>query len=231
MFKCEYSQVLRFKESMEQQPKFTENREIIEFLSEKFPACFSVSGDAKPLKIGLFQELIADPTLNEKVSNTRLRQALRHYTSSIRYLSSVKEDALRADLNGETEEKVLAEHAEYAQERLAVIKTKLAERKKAQEEAKAADKPAKRKQAFKANKPAKKDKPAAKSATPKTETKKITVGEQVAADQLKVDQAVNILIGSNLVAATVNEINKDFVRVLLQSGMTVEVAITRVFIA
>ena len=34
--------------------KRTSNKDIIAYLAEKFPACFSVEGAAKPLKIGIF---------------------------------------------------------------------------------------------------------------------------------------------------------------------------------
>ena len=32
-------------------------KEIIAALSEKFPLCFSIEGQAKPLKVGIFQDI------------------------------------------------------------------------------------------------------------------------------------------------------------------------------
>ena len=57
-------------------------KEIIAYLAEKFPKCFSIDGPAKALKIGIFQDLSEKLIEDETVSKTRLRQALRHYTSS-----------------------------------------------------------------------------------------------------------------------------------------------------
>ena len=66
--------------------KRTSTKEIIAYLVEKFPACFSLEGPAKPLKVGIFQDLAEQLAEDDVVSKTRLRQALRHYTSSWRYL-------------------------------------------------------------------------------------------------------------------------------------------------
>ena len=212
---------------MEQQPKLTENREIIAFLAEQFPACFSVDGDAKPLKIGIFQELIARLAEDGRISNTRLRQAIRHYTSSIRYLNSVKTDAVRVDLDGETNEKVLAEHEGHAQERLLEIKAKVAERKKQRVE-QAKEKQAKEKdaQAAKRKSQARKLSQAKAKQAPKPEVAVVPLVPTtvVAANELKVGLMVRILVGSNPVAATVAEVQKGSVKVTLQSGMTIEVA-------
>ena len=42
---------------------------------EKFPLCFIAEGEAKPLKIGLFQDLAEALKDDEHVSKTQLRQA------------------------------------------------------------------------------------------------------------------------------------------------------------
>lgn len=219
----------RLYKLMEQQPKLTENREIIAFLAEQYPACFSVTGDAKPLKIGIFQDLIARLADDERVSNTRLRQAIRHYTSSIRYLSSVKADAARVDLDGETGDKVLAEHEEHAQERLTEIRAKVAERKKQKAEQ---NKEAKAKRKAPAARKSRADKAmgsktrSAKSAKKPVEPAKPAV--PVSADELKAGLGVRILVGSNPVPATITEVLKGAVRVTLQSGMNIEVAADKV---
>ncbi len=39
---------------MENQPKLNSSKEVIAFLAERFPHCFSAEGEARPLKIGIF---------------------------------------------------------------------------------------------------------------------------------------------------------------------------------
>lgn len=43
---------------MENQPKLNSSKEVIAFLVERFPHCFSAEGEARPLKIGIFQDLV-----------------------------------------------------------------------------------------------------------------------------------------------------------------------------
>ena len=62
--------------------KLTNNKEIIAYLAEKFPRCFSIEGEAKPLKIGLFQDLSEALKDDGRVSKTQLRQAFRQYTTN-----------------------------------------------------------------------------------------------------------------------------------------------------
>ena len=56
--------------------KLTDTKAIIAYLIEKFPLCFIAEGEAKPLKIGLFQDLAEALKDDERVSKTQLRQAL-----------------------------------------------------------------------------------------------------------------------------------------------------------
>ena len=44
---------------MENQPKLNSSKEVIAFLAERFPQCFSAEGEARPLKVGIFQDLVA----------------------------------------------------------------------------------------------------------------------------------------------------------------------------
>ena len=81
-------------EAKQVEAKKITTKEIIAYLAEKFPACFSIEGTVKPLKIGIFQELAEQLAEDNKVSKTRLRQALRHYTSSWRYLKAIKKEAI-----------------------------------------------------------------------------------------------------------------------------------------
>ena len=53
---------------MENQPKLNSSKEVIAFLAERFPLCFSAEGEARPLKIGIFQDLV------ERVQGKRSQQ-------------------------------------------------------------------------------------------------------------------------------------------------------------
>jgi len=75
-------------------------KEVVALLAEQFPLCFSLTGPAKPLKVGIFQDLAEKLQENPLISKTMLRQALRVYTSSWRYLEAVKEGVCRVDLDG-----------------------------------------------------------------------------------------------------------------------------------
>lgn len=105
------------------------SKEAVAYLSEKFPLCFSTEGEAKPLKIGLFQDLVVALADDEKISKTVLRQALRAYTSNWRYLHGCKEGAIRVGLNGEEAGVVDATQAEHAAQTLAQAKAAFAEKK------------------------------------------------------------------------------------------------------
>lgn len=104
-------------------------KEVIAYLADKFPLCFSIEGDAKPLKVGLFQDLAEALVDDEKVSKTLLRQALRTYTMSWRYLAACKANVRRVDLQGEKAGIVDEAQAEHAAQSLAVAKEAYAARK------------------------------------------------------------------------------------------------------
>merc|ERR1711959_385979 len=102
----------------------------IAFLAETFPKCFSIEGEARPLKIGIFQDLATRLEEEERVSKTLLRSTLRHYTNSWRYLHSIKEGASRVDLDGVEGDAIEKEHADHAQQQLEESKAKAAEKRK-----------------------------------------------------------------------------------------------------
>ncbi|THD40202.1 RNA chaperone ProQ [Pantoea sp. R102] len=85
---------------MENQPKLNSSKEVIAFLAQRFPHCFSAEGEARPLKIGIFQDLVERVQGENSLSKTQLRSALRLYTSSWRYLYGIKAGATRVDLDG-----------------------------------------------------------------------------------------------------------------------------------
>ena len=97
-------------------------KEVIAYLAQKFPLCFSLEGEAKPLKVGLFQDLAEALADDETVSKTQLRQVLRAYTMSWRYLACCQENAVRVGLQGEEAGVVDAQQAEHAAQSLAQAK-------------------------------------------------------------------------------------------------------------
>ncbi len=201
---------------MENSEKLTNNKQIIAYLVEMFPLCFIAEGEAKPLKIGIFQDLAERLGDDEKVSKTQLRSALRQYTSSWRYLHGIKPGAKRVDLDGVEGEELQAEHVEHAQKALKESKAKVfAERKAA-----AKDKPAKApKTAAKKEKPVRASKPKAKAEKPAEKVNYVPAE----LDQLKIAQEVKVIVGKAPVPATIVDINKDDVQVQLMSGMTLKV--------
>ncbi|NCB59953.1 MAG: RNA chaperone ProQ, partial [Gammaproteobacteria bacterium] len=84
---------------MENNEKINNSKELIAYLSELFPACFIATGEARPLKIGIFQDLAARLADDPRVSKTVLRSALRQYTSSWRYLHGLRPGVMRVDLD------------------------------------------------------------------------------------------------------------------------------------
>ncbi|WP_070963396.1 RNA chaperone ProQ [Vibrio sonorensis] len=196
---------------MENTEKLKNSKEVIAYVAECFPKCFTLEGEAKPLKIGIFQDLAERLGDDPKVSKTQLRAALRQYTSSWRYLHGVKPGAVRVDLDGNPCGELDEEHVEHAKTALAESKAKVQARrkeqnKKAREEGKEnakAKKPQNRRP--QGNKPAKAKKP--------VETRALN------ADEFIVGKQVNVNMGKGNMAATIVEINKEDVRVQLINGL------------
>ncbi|WP_064604114.1 RNA chaperone ProQ [Photobacterium sp. J15] len=205
---------------MENSEKLTNSKEVIAYIAERFPKCFTVEGEAKPLKIGIFQELAERLNEDPKVSKTQLRTALRQYTSSWRYLHGVKAGASRVDLDGNECDVLTEEHVEHAKQALAESKAKVRARRKEQAEAKAAK-----------NGEGKAKKVRAKAAKPKNTKPKTTklnkkpaeTTRALTADEVKVGKDVSVNMGSGNMPATIVEINKDDVRVRLNNGLTMVV--------
>ncbi|MCK3655621.1 RNA chaperone ProQ [Pasteurellaceae bacterium Macca] len=124
-------------EQLEQQPTQQQSapktalstKAAIAYLAEKFPLCFTLEGEAKPLKIGLFQDLAQALEGDENISKTVLRQTLRAYTMSWRYLHACKEGAVRVDLQGAEAGVIDAQQAEHAANSLAESKAAYSERR------------------------------------------------------------------------------------------------------
>ncbi|AYN26336.1 MULTISPECIES: RNA chaperone ProQ [Buttiauxella] len=216
---------------MENQPKLNSSKEVIAFLAERFPQCFSAEGEARPLKIGIFQDLVARVEGEMSLSKTQLRSALRLYTSSWRYLYGIKVGATRVDLDGNPCGELDEQHVEHARKQL--------EEAKARVQTQRAEQQAKKREAAIANgetvtdKPRRDRKPRPAPRRPET-TERKPRAEKPAAPQvpreekrtpvtdisaLQVGQAIKVKAGNNAMDATVLEITKDGVRVQLTSGM------------
>lgn len=115
---------------MESQFELTNSKEIIAYLAEQFPNCFTLEGEAKPLKIGIFQDILSRLNESQVLSKTKLRVALRAYTMSWRYLYSIKAGANRVDLDGNPDDTINKEQEQYAQQQLKESKQKAKERAK-----------------------------------------------------------------------------------------------------
>lgn len=189
--------------------KFQENNQTIAYLAEKFPRCFSTQGEAKPLKIGIFQDIIARLKDDDTVSNTQIRRALRQYTAGWRYLYGYKAGAKRVDLDGNECGEVEQQHIEHAEQRLRESKAKNASHCPQQKENRAARKPN--------NKPRRNV----------VRRKPNLVPADLAS--LQESQQVKIKVGEKTQVATVIAVGKDNVRVELAQGLVLTVTEDRVF--
>lgn len=199
---------------MENPQKITDSKAVISLLAELFPNCFSTKGPAKPLKIGVFQDLVARLENDERISKTTLRSTLRHYTNSWRYLESLKENAHRVDLDGVEGDVIDKEHADFAASQLETSKAKVAASKKNAPKKKApTNKNYKHKvlgSKVKTNSPTKN--------TPKPVAVKLTQSD------LKAGTAVSVKVGKSPMPAVITDIQKDGIQVQLNTGMIVKVS-------
>lgn len=201
--------------------KLTNNKEIIAYLAEKFPLCFSVEGEAKPLKIGIFQDLAEALADDERLSKTQLRHALRQYTANWRYLHGCKAGAVRVDLQGNNCGELEQQHAEHAAQQLAEAKARIAE-KRAAEKATHPDADKKRPQRTK--------NPNAKYVQ-KTKAARRTKFDLTPIDMnnLKKESKVRVKAGERTQRAVVLEVLKDSARVQLENGLVINVTADRLF--
>ena len=226
---------------MENQPKLNSSKEVIAYLAERFPLCFTAEGEARPLKIGIFQDLVERVQAEENLSKTQLRSALRLYTSSWRYLYGVKVGAQRVDLDGNPCGELEEQHVEHARKQL--------EEAKARVQAQRAEQQAKRREAAAANgeapEAARRPRPAGKKPAPRRENgaaqearkprpprpqqAKAPRAEREESparlvpvtdiSKLQIGQEIKVRAGKSAMDATVLEIAKDGVRVQLSSGL------------
>lgn len=204
---------------MESPEKFTNSKDVIAFLAQSFPNCFSVEGEARPLKIGIFQDLATRLESEERVSKTLLRSTLRHYTNSWRYLHSIKEGEFRVDLDGNPDEKIEKEHADHARQQLDESKAKAAEKRKAKQ------KTAPKNQEKRSFKPRAQNgvKPESKGTKSNSQRpSKVPPAKLTDADMCPGTQ-VTVKLGKAPMPAVITEVAKDGIHVQLDSGMVVKV--------
>ncbi|MDI9222581.1 RNA chaperone ProQ [Pantoea sp. EA-12] len=217
---------------MENQPKLNSSKEVIAFLAERFPQCFSADGEARPLKIGIFQDLVERVQGENSLSKTQLRSALRLYTSSWRYLYGIKAGATRVDLDGNACGVLDEQHVEHARKQL--------EEAKARVQAQRDQQRAKKREAGEETAERRPRKPAPRKAAeggeaaprkPRPQAPRVASTERQAAPRppraipvtdtstLQLGQNIKVKAGKSAMDATILEITKDGVRVQLASGM------------
>lgn len=210
--------------------KLTKTKDVIAYLAQQFPLCFSTEGDAKPLKIGIFEDLATRLAEDDSVSKTRLRSALRHYTNSWRYLRAIKVGAERVDLDGVAVGVIEEEHQLHAEQTLAESKAAAAERaalKRKEEKQKVAKaSPSQTTRKARASKPS----AASKATKTQNQTKAAPALAAIKKSDLVVGQQVQVKAGQSPVAGLVTEIDRDDVHVQLQNGLTVKVHISAIFV-
>lgn len=198
---------------METKDKFSSSKEVIAFLSETFPQCFSVEGEPKPLKVGIFQDVVERLKEEQRLSKTLLRSTLRHYTNSWRYLHAVKEGVFRVDLDGKECVKIEKEHADHAVKVLTESKEKVAQQRKLKQAKEKSEQPKAKRRSDKAVKvPQRNTKPKAK-----------VVLEKLSESTTVAGAPVTVKVGKTPMSAVITEVAKDGVYVQLNSGMVMKV--------
>jgi ProP effector len=217
--------------------KLSTSKDILTYLAEQFPACFVLTGPAHPLKIGIFDDLAARLADDPKISKTRLRSAVRHYTNSWRYLRCIKVDSERLDLDGKAAGLVEASHAEHAQQQLAEAKAQVAAKKdtsKPEAAATQADTPAKAKLRKRAQAPHGRSKTNASATTTAIKQQPAAIKpalKPAPAAELKVGQQVQVKVANNTVSGQITEIDRNDLQVQLHNGLTVKVQYDAVYLA
>jgi ProP effector len=223
---------------METEIKRISTKDIITYLTEKFPECFSVKGQVKPLKVGIFQDLSEKLAEDETVSKTRLRQALRHYTSSWRYLKAIKVGTFRVDIDGKQVAEIDEEQANYASKTLKESQEKFgnnssAAKKTADNGTKKPYKGHKSKDSdSKASTETKRD--SAKYKSVKTTKRKVVKKDlpplkPVESATITVGCKVKVQLGNSPMNATITEIAGKDISVQLDSGMIIKTQMQNIY--
>jgi ProP effector len=84
-------------------------------LAGRFPGIAARGVDRRPLKVGIFHDIVAAaPDIEAK----QIKRALRWYVSGMHYLANLQEGAVRVGLDGVPAGTVIAAEAEHARGRL-----------------------------------------------------------------------------------------------------------------
>lgn len=219
---------------METEIKRISTKDIITYLSEKFPECFSLKGPVKPLKVGIFQDLAEKLSDDETVSKTRLRQALRHYTSSWRYLKAIKVGAFRVDIDGNNAAEIDEEQANYASKSLKESQEKFANNSlNNKKEAKQSDSKANKNNKKQTAEQPKRDSAKFKSikSTKRKEVKKeLPPLKQVDSSAVNVGSNIKVQLGNAPMNAIITEIAGKDITVQLDSGMTIKTQMQNIYL-
>ncbi len=221
---------------METEIKRISTKDIITYLTEKFPDCFSIKGAVKPLKVGIFQDLAEKLTDDETVSKTRLRQALRHYTSSWRYLKAIKVGASRVGIDGKDVAEIDEEQANYASKTLKESQEKFGKHLKSQKKSsEKEDKKSDSASSAKAPAEVKRDSTKFKSVKSVKSSKRKIVKKDlpplkpVESATIKVGSKVKVQLGNAPMNATITEISGRDISVQLDSGMTIKTQMKNIY--
>lgn len=201
--------------------RFDHIKETLEILYEMFPQAFIKTGNCKPLKIGIFEDLKVAIGGKEGLSLSKVRAALRYYTTRLRYLYSLKEGAKRVGLDGVEGEAVTKDHADDAHERFKEINKKRIEKNPALKN--------KGKQGGKLSK----KRPTAKKGEGAPKPAPRIPGRKAALEELSVGAPVLVLSSeSHYVRGTVSELRGgEMVGVTLNTGMAIDLPLERILIA
>ena len=203
------------KNSIEKKREKIENiKKTLELLSTLFPKCFFLTGHVKPLKIGIFKDLVAREEVTH-VSKNLLRQALRRYTSAWKYLRAQKVGAHRIDLDGNLGDIIEESHANYALEILEKNKEKIEKNKKEY-----SNKKLSRTQSVEK---LKKSNHTTSTPRSRTNTKTTQSLKKVELQSLKINQKVLVLIANKYVSAIIEDIKVNDIFVRLNFGAVVKV--------
>ncbi|MCP1065709.1 RNA chaperone ProQ [Serratia symbiotica] len=217
---------------MENQPKLNSSKEVIAFFAERFPLCFSAEGEARPLKIGIFQDLV-ERVQEENLSKTQLREALRLYMSSWRYLHGIKVGAQHIDLDGNACGELEQQHVDHAHQQLEEAKARIQAQRAEQNSKKrdaagaeqylprpAGKKPVTRREGVTAAENRKSHLQQARQSRAVSKKESQPRYTQVTnVYKLNIGQEIKVREGKSVMVATVLEIAKDGVCVQLSSGL------------
>ncbi|MCR5535974.1 MAG: RNA chaperone ProQ [Succinivibrio sp.] len=195
--------------------RFEHIKETLELLCQEFPQAFIKEGEVKPLKIGIFDDLKAAVEGKPGFSLSKVRAALRLYTTRLRYFEALKLGAKRVDLQGNEGEEVSVEHADFAAEKIAEIKAKIKAKRPARN----------------SRKPGSKGEYNKGAEGRKSRPNRIP-GVKAAPEDLTVGRDVMVLTGENHYIYGIIKAHDqtDKVLVTLKTGMTVNVTVDRILL-